>query len=52
MGVQEEGLPPWANGDGETWENFTFRAERLAPEHPGLAGKDLTPLGLLELERE
>ena len=27
-------------------------AERLAPDHPGLAGKDLTPLGLLELGRE
>lgn len=44
-------LPPFANSDGKTWRNLVFRAERLAPDHPGLIGRDLTPKGTLEKPR-
>ena len=30
-------------------QNLIFRAESYAPDFPGLAGRDLTPLGFLEL---
>ncbi|MGB1480878.1 MAG: T9SS type A sorting domain-containing protein [Flavobacteriales bacterium] len=31
-------------------QNMTFRAHRISPDFPGLAGQDLTPMGVLELD--
>ena len=39
---------PYCDGTAGSWGNSTFRAERLALEHPALVGRDLTPKGALE----
>jgi hypothetical protein len=31
------------------WENQVFKCRRYSPDYPGLAGKDLTPIGPVEL---
>ncbi|MCH7667043.1 MAG: HU family DNA-binding protein, partial [Acidobacteria bacterium] len=42
------GEGPLTQGDS-TEGNFVFRANRYAPDYPGLAGQDLTPGGAIEL---
>ncbi|NOZ75625.1 MAG: T9SS type A sorting domain-containing protein [FCB group bacterium] len=39
---------PVAQGDS-VYQNDVYRVDRLALDHPGLAGHDLTPLGPIEL---
>ena len=44
----EEKRLPYCDGTAGSWGNSTFRAERLALDHPALVGRDLTPKGALE----
>ncbi len=45
---QGDPIPPFnVNFQG----NFVFKINRYAPDHPGLAGRDLTPGGVLELPK-
>lgn len=46
--VQGETIPPFSPGN-ERQQNSLFRAYRYGPDYPGLAGKDLTPKGTIEL---
>lgn len=40
---------PIPSGPGPFTLNWAFRSDRYAPDHPGLAGRDLTPRGPIEL---
>lgn len=42
--IQGEPVPPWSFGRA----NNVHRIRRYPPDHPGLAGRDLTPIGPIE----
>ena len=46
--AQGDAIPPFSPGN-ERQQNTLFRAYRYGPDYAGLAGKDLTPKGLIEL---
>ena len=48
--AQGEAIPPFSPGN-ERQQNTLFRAYRYGVDYPGLTGKDLSPKGLIELER-
>ena len=47
-GILAQGELPGKDMRGHLW-NAVFKVHRYAPDHPGLAGRDLTPRGVIEL---
>ncbi len=47
-GILAQGERPGKDSRGHLW-NAVFKVHRYAPEYPGLAGRDLTPKGAIEL---
>jgi hypothetical protein len=47
-GMLAQGELPGKDMRGHLW-NAVFKVHRYAPDHPGLAGRDLTPKGVIEL---
>jgi len=47
-GILAQGELPGKDMRGHLW-NAVFKAHRYGPEYPGLAGRDLTPKGVIEL---
>jgi hypothetical protein len=48
QGILAQGELPGKDMRGHLW-NAVFKAHRYAPDDPGLAGRDLTPQGVIEL---
>ncbi len=47
-GILAQGELPGKDMRGHLW-NAVFKVHRYAPDYPGLAGRDLTPKGVIEL---
>jgi hypothetical protein len=47
-GILAQGELPGKDMRGHLW-NAVFKVHRYAPDHPGLAGRDLAPRGVIEL---
>ena len=47
-GILAQGELPRKDMRGHLW-NAVFKVHRYAPDYPGLAGRDLTPKGVIEL---
>jgi hypothetical protein len=47
-GILAQGELPGKDMRGHLW-NAVFKVYRYAPDYPGLAGRDLTPKGVIEL---
>jgi hypothetical protein len=47
-GILAQGELPGKDMRGHLW-NVVFKVHRYAPDYPGLAGRDLTPKGVIEL---
>ena len=47
-GILAQGENPGKDMRGHLW-NAVFKVHRYAPDYPGLAGRDLTPKGVIEL---
>ncbi len=47
-GILAQGELPGKDVRGHLW-NAVFKIHRYAPDYPGLAGRDLTPKGVIEL---
>lgn len=47
-GILAQGELPGKDTRGHLW-NAVFKVHRYAPDYPGLAGRDLTPKGVIEL---
>jgi hypothetical protein len=47
-GILAQGELPGKDTRGHLW-NAVFKVHRYAPDYPGLAGRDLTPQGVIEL---
>jgi len=47
-GILAQGELPGKDVRGHLW-NAVFKVHRYAPGYPGLAGRDLTPKGVIEL---
>ena len=47
-GILAQGELPGKDSRGHLW-NAIFKVHRYAPDYPGLAGRDLTPKGVIEL---